>query len=96
MKDLQSPTLIKIKALLFLFLGIASATMLLAWAPYVQVLVLLCLVIWSFCRFYYFAFYVIHTYLDTSFKYSGLLSLLKYFFAKKSFKKISPPATLHP
>jgi hypothetical protein len=39
---------------------------------------LLAICIWAFCRFYYFAFYVLHHYADPEFKYSGLLDLLKY------------------
>jgi len=35
-------------------------------------------VIWSFCRAYYFAFYVIERYVDPRFKFSGLFSALKY------------------
>ena len=38
---------------------------------------LLALAIWSFCRFYYFAFYVIEKYVDPGYKFSGLISFLK-------------------
>ena len=39
---------------------------------------LLVLAIWSFCRFYYFAFYVIEKYVDPSYKFSGLIDFAKY------------------
>jgi hypothetical protein len=40
--------------------------------------VLLVLAIWSFCRLYYFAFYVIEKYVDPGYKFSGIFSFLKY------------------
>jgi len=39
--------------------------------------------IWSFCRVYYFAFYVIERYIDPSFRFSGLISALRYLRNKK-------------
>jgi len=42
------------------------------------VLILLCLVIWSAARVYYFMFYVIEKYVDPTFKFSGILSFLMY------------------
>ena len=62
MADLENPTLIWIKGLLFLFLGLLSSVLLLMFAPNLKVAFLLCLAIWAFCRFYYFAFYVIQHY----------------------------------
>ena len=44
---------------------------------------LLGVAIWSFCRAYYFAFYVIERYVDPSFKFSGLFSVLKYLAARR-------------
>jgi len=44
---------------------------------------LLLIVIWAFCRFYYFAFYVLHHYADKSFNYAGLLHLIRYLLGKK-------------
>jgi hypothetical protein len=87
MRDLKSPTAIKAKACLFLFLGFFSTALLLARTPSVEVLVLIGIIVWSFCRAYYFAFYVIETYLDTTYKYSGLISLIKYLVLEKRFKK---------
>jgi len=87
MRDLKSPPAIKAKACLFLFLGFFSTALLLARTPSVEVLVLIGIIVWSFCRAYYFAFYVIETYLDTTYKYSGLISLIKYLVLEKRFKK---------
>jgi hypothetical protein len=45
--------------------------------------VLLALAIWSFCRFYYFAFYVIEKYVDPRYKFSGLISFARYLFRRR-------------
>ena len=44
---------------------------------------LLGVAIWCFCRFYYFAFYVIEKYVDSSFKFAGLGSFILYWLKKK-------------
>lgn len=80
MKDLTHPFWIKLKGLLFLFLGLATAALIFLDDPTWKTAVLLALVIWSFCRFYYFAFYVIEKYVDPGCKFSGLLSFVKYLF----------------
>ena len=78
MKDLANPFWIKLKGLLFLFIGIAAAVRLFLDAPTLRTGVLLAVAIWSFCRFYYFAFYVIEKYMDPDYKFSGLISFAKY------------------
>jgi hypothetical protein len=80
MKDLTRPFWIKIKGLLFLLIGIIAAALILGDEPNWKTALLLALVIWSFCRFYYFAFYVIEKYVDPGYKFSGLLSFVKYLF----------------
>lgn len=77
MKDL-APFWIKVKAALFLVIGIAAVVLLLIQTPDWKTAVLLALVIWSFCRLYYFAFYVIEKYVDPGYKFSGIFSFLKY------------------
>jgi hypothetical protein len=78
MRDLTSSRLIKLKGFLFLFLAVASAVLLLLERPNLRTAALLTLVVWSSCRFYYFAFYVLEHYVDPTFRYSGLLSLAKH------------------
>ncbi len=78
MKDLSNPFWIKLKGLLFLLVGIVALTLLFLDDPKWQTAVLLALAIWSFCRFYYFAFYVIEKYVDPSYKFSGLISFARY------------------
>ena len=64
MRDLQSSKLIWLKGWLFLLLGIASAALVCLEAPSLKVALLLALAVWSFCRAYYFAFYVLERYVD--------------------------------
>ena len=52
MGDLKSSRLIKLKGVLFLVLGFASALLLLE-APTLKVAALLGIAVWSFCRFYH-------------------------------------------
>jgi hypothetical protein len=78
MKALVNPAWIKAKGILFLFLGLLSAVLLLKESPRPHVAVLLALTVWSFCRFYYFAFYVLERYVDPAFRFSGLLPLVRH------------------
>jgi hypothetical protein len=78
MGDLTNPRIIKLKGLLFLGCGILASGLLLFDAPRLQDLVLLLIAIWSFCRFYYFAFYVIEHYVDPGFRFAGLFDFAKY------------------
>jgi len=83
MKDLKSATWIKVKGVLFLLLGFAAAALLILENPGWKVAGLLALAIWCFCRFYYFAFYVIEKYVDPSYKFSGLWSFARYLFQSR-------------
>ena len=69
-----------LKGILFLGIGLLSSGLILLLAGSWQVAVLLVLAIWSFCRLYYFMFYVIEHYIDGSFKFAGILSFLRYLF----------------
>lgn len=83
MKDLTSAGWIKAKGILFLLLGITAATLVVLEHPTWKVGFLLALAVWCFCRFYYFAFYVIEKYVDPSYKFSGLWSFAKYLVTHK-------------
>ncbi len=78
MKDLSNPFWIKLKGILFLLIGLVAATVLFLDNPKWQTAVLLAVTIWSWCRFYYFAFYVIEKYVDPGYKFSGLISFARY------------------
>jgi hypothetical protein len=77
MRNLTNPPWIQAKGFLFLFLGSLSATMLFFEHPTIKVALLLMLAVWSFCLFYYFAFYVIERYVDPNYRFSGLLSFAR-------------------
>lgn len=78
MADLKSPRLIWLKGVIFLLTGITAAVLLLLFAPDLRVALLLAVAVWSFCRCYYFAFYVIEHYVDGEYRYSGLYDFAKY------------------
>jgi len=84
MKDLANPMWIKLKGLLFLLIGITAAVLIFLDEPDLKTAALLALAIWSFCRCYYFAFYVIEKYVDPGYKFSGLISFVKYLFSRRA------------
>jgi hypothetical protein len=78
MRDLSDPRWIKLKGLLFLFMGLLSGGLLLVEQWTIRNGVLFLIAVWSFCRFYYFAFYVIEHYVDPAYRFSGLWSFARY------------------
>lgn len=76
--DLRSPSLMYLKAGLFLIAGLFASGLILWEQPQIRVALLLALAIWAFARAYYFAFYVIEHYIDPDFRYSGLWSFARY------------------
>lgn len=87
MADLKSPTLIYLKGFFFLLAGCTSAGLLLAEAPTLRIALLLAIAIWSFCRAYYFAFYVIEHYVDPQYKFAGLWSFASYLLRRRSHQQ---------
>ena len=83
MKDLTNPRLIKLKGVLFLIVGLLSSTVLILEQPTLKHAALLAMSVWCFCRFYYFAFYVIEHYVDPGYRFSGLWSFACYLVQKK-------------
>ena len=83
MTDLKSPRWIYAKGFLFLLGGFVAAGLLFAESPTLKVAFLLAVAIWCFCRFYYFAFYVIEHYVDGEYKFAGLVSFVLYLLQKK-------------
>ena len=74
------------KGILFLVIGLAAATLLVLELGTLRGALMLGLCIWAFCRAYYFAFYVIEKYVDSSYRFSGLISFLKYITSVKRVK----------
>ncbi|KAF0250245.1 MAG: hypothetical protein FD167_358 [bacterium] len=86
LQDLKSPKLIHLKGCLFLFIGALCAVLIVAETANYKVTLLLIFCVWAFCRFYYYVFYVIEKYVDSQYKFSGLLAFLLYLINKKSNK----------
>ncbi len=83
MGDLKSHRIIIAKGFLFLMAGLLAAGLLLADQPSLRTSLLLSLCVWCFCRFYYFAFYVIQHYVDPEFRFAGLGNFLVYLLRRK-------------
>ena len=80
MTELTNPRVLWLKAGLFVLCGILALAGLLLEHPTLRAAVLMGLAIWSFCRAYYFAFYVLEHYIDPTFRYAGLLSAVRHLF----------------
>lgn len=78
MADLTNPKLIYLKGFLFLLAGSLAGGILILDNPKIQTVVLLAVAVWSFARFYYFAFYVIERYVDPGYRFAGLWSFARY------------------
>jgi len=83
MKDLTDSRWIKLKGVLFLILGFVSSALLLVEHPEIKTALFLGIAVWSFCRCYYFAFYVIEHYVDPAYRFSGLWSFARYLLARR-------------
>ncbi|MBO0699151.1 MAG: hypothetical protein J2P46_12210 [Zavarzinella sp.] len=77
-KDITSPRLLYLKGLLFLLTGVFASVLLLVESPTLLTAFLLAVAAWSFCRVYYFAFYVIEHYIDPRYRFAGLTDFARY------------------
>jgi hypothetical protein len=78
MGNLQSKGSILVKGWLFLLMGLLAVGILIWQHRDLRTLLLVAIAIWSFCRFYYFAFYVIEHYVDSQYRFAGLLDFVRY------------------
>jgi len=78
MRDIRNPAVIWTKAILLLAIGIITLALLLLERGTWTDALLLVVCIWGFCRAYYFAFYVIEKYVDPGYRFSGLISFVRY------------------
>ncbi len=90
MSDLKSKSLIVLKGLLFLLMAVMCAVILIAQSPTLTTALLLALLIWSSCRFYYFLFYVLEKYVDPTMRYAGILDLLQGMKRRRQGKQSQP------
>jgi len=89
MRNLTSPASIKLKGGLFLLLGLFAGALILLQRPTLQAGALLLITVWAFCRFYYFAFYVIEHYVDPTYRFTGLISFARYLLRREPNKKLN-------
>lgn len=90
MTDLRSPKWIWIKGWLFLALGLAAAALTWLESPTWREALYLAVTIWAFCRFYYFAFYVLERYVDSRHRFAGLLAFVRYAIADRRNRRTRP------
>lgn len=83
MSDIKSSVLLYCKGMLFVLLGLIAVTAILLQYPDLYLAILLAIAIWSFCRAYYFAFYVIQHYIDPEFRFAGLFSFAQYLLRRR-------------
>jgi len=83
MADLKNKSWIYFKGTLFLITGLIAVGLVIMESPTLKVAVLLVIAIWCFCRFYYFAFYVIEHYVDGEFHFAGLWDFAKYMVGRR-------------
>ena len=61
---------------MFALIALMTAAMLFLDKPSLRSAILLGLLVWASCRFYYFLFYVLEHYVDSSMRYAGIFDLL--------------------
>lgn len=83
LSDDLKPRWISVKGALFLVTGILAVVGILVENPNARTLFLLSVAIWSFCRFYYFLFYVIEKYVDGEFRFAGFFGFLRYLWKRR-------------
>ena len=80
---MTDPRAIKLKGALFFITALLSSALLLFESPTWRTALLLAICVWSFCRLYYFAFYVIERYVDPTYKFAGLGSFVRYWLRRR-------------
>jgi hypothetical protein len=87
MTDITNAKLLYAKGVLLLMSGLLAAGILLLEHPTIKVALLLGIAVWCFARFYYFMFYVIEHYVDSSYRFSGILSFVRYTLQRRRHTK---------
>jgi hypothetical protein len=96
MRDITSPKWLYFKGALFLATGLFASVLLLVESPTLLTAFLLFVAIWSFCRLYYFAFYVIEHYIDPGYKFAGLTDFVRYVWRRRKTGPASDAGTRDP
>lgn len=87
MGDIKDSRLLWLKFVLFVVAGVFAVVIALVLYPSLRLALLFTIAIWSFCRAYYFAFYVIERYIDPTFRFAGLTALVRYALRNRVFSK---------
>jgi hypothetical protein len=87
MGDLKDPRLIYLKGFLFFVAGVLAVTQLLLEHPTLRTAFLLFIAIFCFCRLYYFMFYVIEKYVDSSYRFAGIASFMLYVLRRRASRR---------
>lgn len=90
MRDLTSAWAIHLKGVLFVSLGMLSATLLIVDSPRAETALLLATCVWASARAYYWMFYATHHYVDASFRYSGIGSMVQYAWRRRHAHRRRP------
>jgi hypothetical protein len=96
MRDLSDAKWMYLKAALLFLILLCSGALLLAEMPSWRTGALLALVVWASARLYYFLFYVIERYIDSSYRFSGVFSALAYFLRRRARDGRTPPKLRDP
>jgi hypothetical protein len=83
MRDLKKTILIYLKGFLLAAIVLYSAFLLFSMCPAWQTGFLIVLISWASARAYYFMFYVIEKYVDSRYRFSGVLSFIQYLLSRK-------------
>ena len=83
MGDIIDKRLLYLKGTLFACVGSLATAVILFEHPDLRIAFLLGVAVWSFCRAYYFAFYVIQHYMDPTFRFAGLGSVAAYLWRQR-------------
>ncbi len=83
MTDIRSEKWLWIKGGLFVVISLLALALLLLELSNTRQVVLVFVSIWACCRAYYFAFYVIEKYIDSRFRFAGLLYLPQYMWQRQ-------------
>ena len=76
MTDLKSKKWIVAKGAMLFGIAALTAALILLEMPSLRVAAYLVLLVWASCRFYYFLFYVLEHYVDSTMQYAGLWDLM--------------------
>lgn len=83
MRDLTDPHWIHAKGGLFLLAGLMASAGILFDHPDARTAFLLVVGVICFCRFYYYAFYVIEHYVDDTYRFAGLWAFVRYLWRRR-------------